>query len=107
MDLETMTRDELIAHIRELNDYMDNVVVFWGGRREFLATFTGVAENSDKEYTEEEAANAAVIVQDPGAFDEFIQMVRDSFDHGGIDYMLSEKISALMEEVAGRRRKIN
>jgi hypothetical protein len=100
MDIATMTREELIEHIKEMNDYIDNVVVLWGGKREFRETFEIVAQNESGEYTEEEVANAKIIIETEGAFDEFIQMVRDSFERGGINYVLSEKISALMEEVA-------
>ncbi len=105
MDLDGMSREELVQHIKELNEYMDNVIVFWGGKKEFRETFDQVAENQDKEYTEEEARNAAVILKSDGAFDEFVELVRDSFERGGISYVLSEKISAIMEEVASRHRK--
>jgi hypothetical protein len=105
MDLESMTREELLQHIKELNQYMENVVVFWGGKQEFKETFRQVAQNSDGEYTDEEAQNAAVLLEAEGAFDNFIEVLRDSFDRGGINYLLSEKISALMDEVASRYRK--
>lgn len=104
MDIAKMTREELIDHIREMNDYIDNVVVLWGGKREFRETFEAVARNESGEYTKEEADNARIIVETEGAFDEFIEMVRDSFERGGINYVLSEKISALMEEVASRHK---
>lgn len=97
-----MDKEELIAHIKEMNDYMDNVIIFWGGKKEFRETFSQVAENRDDEYTAEEARNAATILKSERAFDEFIELVRDSFERGGISYVLSEKISALMEEVASR-----
>ena len=102
MDIAKMTREELIDHIREMNDYIDNVVVLWGGKRQFRETFEAVARNESGEYTKEESANAKIIIETEGAFDEFIEMVRDSFERGGINYVLSEKISALMEEVASR-----
>jgi hypothetical protein len=104
MDIATMTRDELIEHAKKMDEYIDNVVVLWGGKREFRETFEAVARNESGEYTEEEAANAKIILETDGAFDEFIEMVRDSFERGGINYVLSEKISALMEEVASRRK---
>lgn len=104
MDIATMTREELIKHVKEMDDYIDNVVVLWGGKREFRETFEIVAQNESGEYTEEEAANAKIIIETEGAFDEFIEMVKDSFERGGINYVLSEKISALMEEVASRHR---
>ncbi len=104
MDLEGMTKDELIAHIKQMNEYMDNVVVFWGDKRELLVTFQEVARNENHEYTTEEAANASTIVETDGAFEEFVKLTRDSFDRGGISYVLSEKISALMAEVASRHR---
>jgi hypothetical protein len=105
MDLENMSREELVSHIEEMNDYMENVIVFWGGKREFLKTFADVAANETQEYSDEEAKNASVILEAEGAFDEFIELIRDSFERGGINYMLSEKISALMEEVASRYQK--
>jgi hypothetical protein len=105
MDLDEMSREELVQHINELREYMDNVIVFWGGKTEFRETFEQVARNDDKEYTEEEAGNASIILGSDGAFDEFVEMVRDSFERGGISYVLSEKISAIMDEVASRYRK--
>jgi hypothetical protein len=105
MDLDGMSREELVQHIKELNEYMDNVIVFWGGKEEFRETFEQVSKNSDGEYTHEEARNASVLLESDGAFDEFINLVRDSFERGGISYVLSEKISAIMEEVASRYRK--
>jgi hypothetical protein len=105
MDFDGMSREELVQHIQEVNDYMDNVIVFWGGKREFRETFEQVARNHDGEYTEEEARNAKRILESDGAFDEFVEMVRDSFERGGISYVLSEKISAIMEEVATRYPK--
>lgn len=104
MDFDGMSREELIRHIREMNDYMDNVIVFWGGKREFRETFAQVAQNGDGEYTEEEARNAATILGTEGAFDDFVELARDSFERGGISYVLSEKISAIMEEVASKSR---
>ena len=105
MDFDGMSREELVQHIQEMNDYMDNVIVFWGGKREFRETFEQVARNHEGEYTEEEARNASLLLESEGAFDEFLELVRDSFERGGISYVLSEKISAIMEEVATRYRK--
>ena len=105
MDFDGMSREELVQHIQEMNNYMDNVIVFWGGKREFRETFEQVARNHDGEYTEEEARNATLILESEGAFDEFVELVRDSFERGGISYVLSEKISAIMEEVATRYPK--
>jgi hypothetical protein len=105
MDFDGMSREELVQHIQEMNNYMDNVIVFWGGKREFRETFEQVARNHEGEYTEEEARNASVILESDGAFDVFVEMVRDSFERGGISYVLSEKISAIMDEVATRYRK--
>lgn len=104
MNIQDMSREELIRYIDDMNEYMDNVIVFWGGKREFRETFREVAENKEGEYTAEEAANATTLLEAEGAFDDFIQMVRDSFERGGISYVLSEKISALMEEVAAKRK---
>ena len=105
MDFDGMSREELVQHIQEMNDYMDNVIVFWGGKREFRETFEQVARNHEGEYTQEEARNASLILESDGAFDKFVELVRDSFERGGISYVLSEKISAIMEEVATRYRK--
>lgn len=105
MDLESMTREQLLHHIKELNEYMENVVVFWGGKREFRETFQQVARNSEGEYTDEEARNASILLEADGAFDSFVEMLRDSFERGGINYLLSEKISAIMDEVASKYRK--
>jgi hypothetical protein len=105
MDFDGLSREELVQHIQQMNDYMDNVIVFWGGKREFRETFEQVARNHEGEYTQEEARNASLILESDGAFDKFVELVRDSFERGGISYVLSEKISAIMEEVATRYRK--
>jgi hypothetical protein len=105
MDLESMSREDLIQHIKETADSLDNVIIFWGGKKEFKETFRLVAENKDHEYTEAEARSAATILKSESAFDEFIEMVRDSFERGGINYVISEKISAIMEELAQRHGK--
>jgi hypothetical protein len=76
-----------------------------GGKREFRETFEQVARNHEGEYTQEEDRNASLILESDGAFDKFVELVRDSFERGGISYVLSEKISAIMEEVAARYPK--
>ncbi len=105
MDFIQMSREDLIKYINDMNDYMDNVIVFWGDKRELQATFRKVAENSDNEFTEKEVENASTILNSLGAFEEFIELLRDSFDRGGINYLISEKISAIMEEVAQKCRQ--
>ena len=105
MDFDSMSRQDLIKHINDMNDYMDNVIVFWGDKRELEATIRRVAENPDEEYTEEESANASTILNSQGAFEEFIQFLRDSFERGGINYVISEKISAIMQEVADKYKQ--
>ena len=100
MDLENATREELIQEMQQMLEYMDNVIVFWGGKKEFRETFNQVAQNADSEYTPEEARNAKIILESDGGFDTFLELVRESFDRGGINYMLSEKVSSIMEEVA-------
>lgn len=105
MNFDSMSRQDLIKHISDMNDYMDNVIVFWGDKRELEATIRRVAENRDEEFTEEESANASTILNSKGAFEEFIQFLRDSFDRGGINYAISEKISAIMQEVADKYRQ--
>jgi hypothetical protein len=106
MDFDNVSREELIQQIREMNDYLENVIVFWGGKREYLETFRQIAESSPgDEYSDEEIRNAKAILESPSAYDEFVELVRDSFEKGGINYLLAEKISAIMEEVASRHRK--
>ena len=105
MDPEDMSREDLIRQIQEMNDYLDNVIVFWGGKREYFETFKEIVKNSDNEYSADEVRNAGIILDSPGAFDEFIELIRDSFERGGINFLLAEKISAIMEEVATRRKK--
>jgi hypothetical protein len=102
MNPENMSRDELLTELIRLQNDMENVVVLWGDRREFLRTFKMIAENEDGEYTGEEAANARVLLEDPSAFEGFIELVRDSFERGGINFSISEKISAIMQEVGER-----
>ncbi len=105
MDYHSMSREELIKHIQELEDYNENVIVFWGGKKELRETLIQVMENQDGDYTPEEVSNASVILNTEGAFETLIELLRESFDHGGINYVLSEKISAIMQEVAERYRK--
>lgn len=105
MDYERMSREELLSHIRSLNADLSDVVVMWGSRKDLRETFARVADNADGEFTNEEARNAAIILEVDGAFYEFVEMLRDSFERGGISYALSEKISALMEQVASRHKK--
>ncbi len=105
MDFDNMSRQDLIKHINDMDVYMDNVIVFWGDKRELQATFRKVAENPDGEFTAEESANASTILNSQGAFEEFIQFLRDSFERGGINYLISEKISAIMQEVADKHRQ--
>ena len=102
MEFESMSREELIQHLKEVKSYMDNVLVFWGGRREFRQTLEDVARDEEGEYTPLERKNAQTIVESDGAFDELIQLIRDSFEKGGINYVVSEKVSSLMEEVVER-----
>ncbi len=102
MDLEQMTQEQLVARLRELNDYMNNVIVFWGGKKELRETFREVAENKEGEYTQDEAKNARTLLDNDAAYEELVEMIRDSFDRGGISYAVSEKISALMDEVCTR-----
>jgi hypothetical protein len=102
MDVDSMSREELIRHIKEMNEYLDNVVVLWGDKRGLRETLRNVATNPDAEYTPEEARNAAIVLEAEGAFEQMLELVRDSFDRGGIGYMISEKISSILEEV-GRR----
>jgi hypothetical protein len=104
MDYERMTREELLSHIRSVNDDLSDVVVMWGSRKDLRETFARVAANADSGFTQEEARNAAIILEAEGAFEEFIEMLRDSFERGGIGYALSEKISALMEQVASKHK---
>jgi hypothetical protein len=102
MNYEEMSRDELVNRLRALDEYMDNIMVFWGDKREYKKIFEEVAENKNGEYTDEEAKSAAILVNNQSAFDEFIELVRASFERGGISHILSEKVSALMQEAASR-----
>jgi hypothetical protein len=102
MDLENISREELIARLIELNDLVENTIVLWGGKREFREMFAEVAKNEQGEYTDEEAKDASTILESDGAFDAFLELVRDSFERGGINYALQEKISVIMQEVARR-----
>ena len=105
MDLGAMSKEELVEHIKELSDYMENVIVFWGGKREFRQTLQEVADNKDNEYTDDEASDAATILESDESFNDFVGLLKDSFDRGGINYAISEKISAIMAEAEARRRE--
>ena len=105
MDLEQMSREELLEHVRELNRQMENVVVLWGGKKELRETLEEVSRNESNAYTQEEATNARIILESERGFEDFIELLRDSFERGGINYAISEKMSALMEETANRYRK--
>lgn len=102
MDYSAMTREELVKRLGELDSFMSDVVVFWGSKNGLRQTFEAVAENASEEYTDAEVENAKLLTEMPGAFNEFIQLVRDSFERGGINYAISEKISELMDEAAKR-----
>ena len=102
MALEDLSKEELIQRVKELNEYMENVIVFWGGRKELRETFDEVARNESGEYTDQEVQNAAILKGSQGAFDEFVELIKDSFDRGGINFAIREKMSTLMEEAASR-----
>jgi hypothetical protein len=105
MDLESMSREELIQYIRQLEQERDAVIVFWGDKSELRETLRQVSENSEQEFTAEEARSAGLILETPGAFEQFTGLLRDSFDRGGINYAISESMSSLMQEIADRLRK--
>jgi predicted RNA-binding protein with EMAP domain len=105
MDYDTMTREQLIAALRQLNSDMENVIVVWGDQREYRAMFQDVAENANDDYTQEETKSAKLILETPGAFERFIELIRESFDRGGINYAISENISFIMQEVAQQYEK--
>jgi hypothetical protein len=107
MDYSNMTREQLIEELQQINEYMENVVVLWGDKRQFLETFREVSDNVDEEYTAQESLSAKIILENEGAFDNFINLLRDSFDKGGINYLLSEKVSAIMQEVADQFQKLS
>lgn len=102
MDPESMSKEELIQYIKKMEQDLANVIVFWGDKTAYRETFAEVARNEQGEYTAEEAQHARIITEHEEAFDDFIRLVRDSFDRGGINYAISEKISALMQEAASR-----
>jgi hypothetical protein len=106
MDLEALSREELVHRLRAMEAYFDNVIVFWGDRNQLRETLSHVSKNEDGAYTAEEALNAKAILDAEGAFDQLIEMLRDSFDRGGINWAISEKMSAIMAEVAERHRKM-
>jgi hypothetical protein len=105
MDLQNMTKEELIHHILEMNEYMDNVIVFWGDKKELRETLQHVAQNPDQEFTPEEARDAAAMVRHEAAFEELVEMLRDSFERGGINFAISEKMSAIMQTLADKYGK--
>jgi len=107
MELESVNREELavrLQELKELREYFEDTVVFWGSKRQMRETFKEVSENESGEYTDEEARNAGIILKTEGAFDKFIELTRESFDRGGINYAISEKMSALMQETVERIR---
>jgi hypothetical protein len=104
MQLSEMSREELIAHIREMNEYLDNVIVLWGGKKQLRETLGLVAENAEGEFDAEETRHAATILKNEGAFEEFVEMLRESFERGGINFAISEKMSAIMQTVAEKHQ---
>ncbi|MGC8603664.1 MAG: hypothetical protein ACP5VS_08260 [Desulfomonilaceae bacterium] len=100
MDYNSMTREELLNEIQAQNDYMSNIIVFWGDKRALRSMFNDVARNENDEFTEEEAQNAKFILETDGAFEQFIGLLQDSFEKGGIYHAISEKMSYIMEQVA-------
>lgn len=100
MDYESMNREELLKELLSLHEYMSNVIVFWGDRKSLWSMFNDVARNEADEFTNEEAQNAKYIVETEGAFEEFVRLLQDSFDRGGIYHAISEKMSYIMDEVA-------
>lgn len=106
MNYESMTREELLKEIRAINEYMENIVVFWGDKKGFRAMFEDVARNENNEFTPEEAQNAKFILESEGAFGRFIELLQDSFERGGIYHAISEKMSYIMEQVS-RGNKAN
>lgn len=102
MDYNNMSKKQLIDRIASLEDYMNNVMVFWGDKREYKKIFEEVAKNETGEYTEDEVKSAKVLVDNQKAFDEFVELTQASFERGGISHILSEKVSALMIEAASR-----
>lgn len=106
MDLEKLSREQLMQHLREMEAYLGNVIVLWGDKKQLRETLSLVSRNEGEEYTREEALNAKTILEAEGAFDQLIEMLRDSFDRGGINWAISEKMTAIMEEVAEKYRKV-
>ncbi len=106
MDYLSMTRDELLKEISALNEYMANVIVFWGDKKGLRSMFEDVARNDTDEFTQEEAQNAKFILETDGAFEQFIELLQDSFERGGIYHAISEKMSYIMEQVS-RSNKAN
>jgi hypothetical protein len=104
MQLDEMTREQLIEHIREMDAYLDNVIVLWGGKQQLRETLELVAKNADGEFNDDEAGHAATILKTAGAFEQLIEMLRESFDRGGINFAISEKMSAIMQTVSEKHR---
>ena len=106
MDYQSMTRDELLKEISALNEYMANVIVFWGDKKGLRSMFEDVARNDNDEFTKDEAQDAKFILETDGAFEKFIELLQDSFERGGIYHAISEKMSYIMEQVS-RSNKMN
>jgi hypothetical protein len=105
MEPESLSREQLavkLNELRELKNFIEDTVVFWGSKSQMKETFKEVAENAGGEYTDEEAQNARIILQSESAFETFLELTRESFERGGINYAISEKMSALMQETAAR-----
>ena len=100
MNYEDMTKEELAKELRALNDYMENIVVFWGDKKGFRTMFEEGAPNDNTDYNPQEARNANYILETEGAFARFIELLQDSFEKGGIYHAISEKMSYIMEQVA-------
>ena len=100
MDYRDMTKEALEKELRAVNDYMDNVIVFWGDKKGFRSMFEEVARNEKGDYTQQEASNAHYILETDGAFERFIGLLQDSFERGGIYHAIAEKMSYIMEQVA-------
>jgi hypothetical protein len=102
MDYENMSKEGLIEKLRAQDEYLSNIIVFWGDKREYKKIFEEVARNETGEYTEEESRSAQILANNQSAFEEFVELTQASFERGGISHILSEKVSALMEEAASR-----
>lgn len=107
MNYEAMEKDDLIARLRQMDAFLDNVVVFWGGKRELRQTLEEVAENKEGAYTDEEARNARTILETEGLFDQFIEMLKKSFELGGINFAVQENMTSIMQAVASRQNTVS